>query len=163
MEVWKDIEGYEGLYQVNQFGEIKSLCGKKERMLKSCKNKDGYLKIYLYKNGHKKGYYVHRLVAKAFCDGYEEGLQVNHIDEDKTNNYYLNLEWCTCKYNINHGTHNERSSEGHKKKVRCIDLDIIFDSVGKAGEYMGCDYTNISRCVRGVQKTTCGYHWEYVA
>ena len=117
-EIWKDIEGYEGLYQVSNFGRIKSLpryhktkssyCSK-ERILKTIHNDRGYEMVGLSKNWKKKKIFVHRLVAETFIENPNNYKQVNHINEmEKDNNTVENLEWCNCKYNCNYGTRNER-------------------------------------------------------
>ena len=102
MEIWEDIEGYEGIYQVSSLGKVKSLNfnhTKKEKILKPFFNRDGYLSVNLYKEGKRKQYLVHRLVAKVFIPNPENKLEVNHKDEDKTNNKVENLEWVTSKEN----------------------------------------------------------------
>ena len=101
-EIWRDIEGYEGLYQVSNFGNIMSnnlYAHKKPKLKKICNHSSGYASVSLSKEGRDKTYLVHRLVAKAFLDnpnGYEF---VNHKDENKKNNNVENLEWCTKSYN----------------------------------------------------------------
>ena len=114
-EIWKDIVGYEGLYAVSNKGRVKSLGNDKsrrEKILILHKDKTGYLQVHLCRNGKPKWYTVHRLVLMTFapCDNMKS-LQVNHIDEDKTNNHLSNLEWCTCEENINHGTRTLRAAE----------------------------------------------------
>lgn len=151
---WRDVVGYEGLYKVNEYGDIMTLnynhTGKK-KLLKQYKTKLGYLQVDLYKNGKRNHYLVHRLVADAFCEGADYFPVVNHIDEDKTNNHYSNLEWCTSEYNVRYTLN---------KKVRCIELNKTFESITKAEKIMGCG--NISDCLAGRQKTAAGYTWEYV-
>ena len=111
-EVWKDIQDYEGIYQVSNFGNVKSLNREtfdsvrkqikklKGRMLKSAIDSRGYKSVVLTKNGKQRTYRVHNLVALAFCNGYKKGLVVNHKDENQLNNFYKNLEWCTQKENV---------------------------------------------------------------
>lgn len=111
MEEWKDIEGYEGLYQVSNLGRVKSLWFDKEKILKAYKNRYGYLCIGLCKYGKKKTYKIHRLVASAFIENSNNYPEVNHKDEVKTNNNVNNLEWCTREYNHNFGTRNQRVAE----------------------------------------------------
>ena len=118
-EIWKDIKGYEGLYQVSNLGRVKSLGrwvykeyrGKRwqgEKILKQIKNKFGYLRVYLYKNRKAKCYAIHRLVAQVFIPNPYNLPQVNHKDEDKSNNRVDNLEWCTSFYNNEYGTRKKR-------------------------------------------------------
>ena len=119
MEQFRNIEGYEGLYQVSNEGRVKSLNYRRsgeERVLKPAKNNWNYLQVYLSKNKKYKWYKVHRLVAQAFIPNPENLPEVNHLDEDKTNNNVENLEWCTREYNNNYGTRNERMAEAHRGK-----------------------------------------------
>ena len=133
-EIWKDIEGYEGLYQVSNMGRVKSVermkwsgkCYYKapERILKPRKNGGGYLVVMLSKNGKVKTCRVHRLVATAFIPNPNNLPQINHIDENKGNNHMENLEWCDSKYNNNYGTHNKRVSEklrGRKQSKESVE------------------------------------------
>lgn len=112
-EIWRDIEGYEGHYQVSNLGRVKSLerymngrnGGKsllKERILKPIKNNRGYLNVNLSKNRKRKNANIHRLVAKAFIPNPDNKPEVNHVDTNKKNNRADNLEWATTKENIRH-------------------------------------------------------------
>lgn len=106
-EIWKDIDGYEGLYQVSNLGRVKSLNynhTNQEKILRQIKTKGGYVIINLCKNGKSKNFLVHRLVANAFLENLNNLPQVNHIDENKENNVVSNLEFCDAKYNNNYGT-----------------------------------------------------------
>lgn len=117
IEIWKDINGYEGFYQISNFGNVKSLarsCGTKlkkytckERILKKRKI-DGYYTVALYKNGKMKSFKCSRLVAQAFIPNPTNLPCVNHIDEDKYNDCVSNLEWCSIKYNSNYGSVKEK-------------------------------------------------------
>ena len=109
-EIWKDIAGYEGVYQVSNTGLVRSLDRYTEggrffsgRLMAQSKDKDGYLILGLYSNRKGKTFKVHRLVAKAFVDNPYNLPEVNHIDEDKTNNHADNLEWCSTAYNLTYG------------------------------------------------------------
>ena len=158
---WRDIENYEGLYRVNEYGDILSIGYGDKKLIKPKQDRNGYLYVSLYKNKKQKTNMVHRIVATAFCEGADYFPEVNHIDEDKTNNHYSNLEWCDRKYNVNYGTGTERSSEAHKKRVRCVELDMIFESVNAAANFVGAEATNISKCLKGKYKTCSGYRWQY--
>ena len=118
-EIWKDIAGYEGMYQVSSLGNVKSIArvvkrkGQpdlpvRERILKQGYDRKGYRTVVLRKEGKLKSFKVHRLVAFAFIPNIEEYPEINHKDENKQNNNAENLEWCTNKYNVNFGTAIER-------------------------------------------------------
>lgn len=113
-EIWKDIEGYEGLYQVSNLGNVKTLNYKgkhKVKILKHQIDKDGYHKVSLYDIDKKpKRFSVHKLVCLAFLENPHNYPIINHIDEDKDNNALSNLEWCSYGYNVNFGTRNSRVS-----------------------------------------------------
>lgn len=124
-EVYKSISGYEGLYQVSNMGNIKSLdrennIGKHvtSKILKQTQTKDGYMRVQLSKSGITKSFRVHRLVAQAFTPNLDNLPQVNHKDENKENNCVDNLEWCTAEYNTNYGTRNERAFENFDYNAR---------------------------------------------
>lgn len=109
-EVWKDIEGYEGYYQVSNLGRVKGIKiinqYKKERLLSQYLNNKGrgYYKVWLYKDKKRKMHYVHRLVAKAFLPNPNNYPDINHKDENSRNNQVDNLEWCNESYNLSYGT-----------------------------------------------------------
>ena len=106
MEEWKNIIGYEGLYEVSNMGNVRNV--RRNTLLRFSKNQ-GYIQVYLYKNGIRTGFKVHRLVALTFIPNPDNLPQVNHKDEDKTNNSVDNLEWCDHKYNINYGHRTENA------------------------------------------------------
>ena len=108
-EVFRPIEGYERLYEVSNMGRVRSLKYGKKKILKPVMTKFGYLRVGLHKEGKQKLFFVHRLVTQAFIPNPEGLPQINHIDEDKTNNVVDNLEWCDHRYNMNYGTRIERS------------------------------------------------------
>jgi hypothetical protein len=148
-EVWKDVEGYEGLYQVSNLGRVKSLpkmIGRGvqyhvgERIITPHKAPNGYLRLHLDKNGKRAFFSVHRLVAKAFVANPHNYPHVNHKNEVKNDNVASNLEWCTPKYNSNYGTRKSRISQskmGHivsevtKAKLREANLGSNSPSFGK--------------------------------
>ena len=114
-EIWKPIVGYEGLYEVSSYGRVRSLdkydsrnCFRKGKVLSPFKDRYGYLSVVLSCNGKCKTINVHRLVAKAFLPNPDNLPQVNHKNEDKSDNRVDNLEWCDSKYNNNYGTRKDR-------------------------------------------------------
>ena len=175
-EVWKDIQGYEGKYQISSFGNVKSLNygrTKKERILIPGNNAKGYLQVKLSKNGITKNFYVHKLVSQAFIENPDNLPEVNHIDEDKTNNCVSNLEFCDRKYNINYGTRNEKmlktlkliKSKFAQKEALQFTKDGKFvneyPSIKEAGRYTGINQGNICLCCKGRRFTAGGYIWKY--
>lgn len=184
MEEWRDIEGYEGLYQVSNYGNVKSLNYRrtgKEKMLSPNANNCGYLYVNLWKEGKMKYKQIHQLVAKAFIQNPLNLPQVNHKDENKTNNFVFvrqdgtvdqersNLEWCTQGYNNNYGTRNKRAAEARingkrSKQVFQYSLDgtlvAIWPSTAECGRN-GFYITNVSACCNGKRKTHKGYRWSY--
>ena len=183
VEVWKDIVDYEGKYQVSNMGRVKSLVDrwgrKREMILKlSVNNKNGYVQVNLHKDSKQKTYRVHKLVALAFVDGYEEGLVVNHIDECKDNNVWTNLEWVTTTYNNTYNDRHKRAGNSLKgikrsdetkkklskiksKKVMCVETEEVFESLTKAGEFIGVTRQAIAHSIKK-EKSCKGYHWQYV-
>lgn len=132
-EIWKDIEGFEGLYQVSNLGNIKSLSRiyfsgnrhntKKyveEHILTPRKTKTGYCRVMFVKDGKKQDYYIHRIVALTFLQNPDNLPDVNHKDENKENNSVDNLEFCTRKYNCNYGDRNNKVSIANKEYRRRI-------------------------------------------
>ena len=115
-EIWKDIKGYENLYQVSNWGRVKSLQYNNIKILKP-RNIQGYQCVILYKYNLHKEYKIHRLVAEAFIYNPYNLPQVNHKDENKANNKVHNLEWCTAKYNVNYGTARDRMKEKMKGRT----------------------------------------------
>ena len=163
-EEWRDIEGYEGLYQVSNLGRVKSLNYKRtkqEAILKYGYDKDGYKQVFLCKNGKSKVFKVHKLVAMAFILNANNYPQINHKDEDKNNNCVSNLEWCTNEHNINYGTRNNKVAKALSKKVTCITTREVFDSMQEASKKYNIPTANISNCCRGKRKTAGGYKWIY--
>lgn len=159
-EVWKDVKGYEGKYQVSNLGRVKSLNyhrSGKERLLSLAHDKDGYLYVCFHKNGKQKLYKVHRLVAIAFIPNPDNLPCVNHKDENPSNNRVENLEWCTQKYNINYGTRTKRMSKAQSKPVICITTKRIFKSFVEASKYYKVDKGNICHCCKGEQKSAGKY------
>lgn len=184
-EEWKPISGYEDLYQVSNFGRVKSLNynhTNQEQILKQATNKDGYKVVCLYKDGKGKTFQVHRLVAMAFITNPNNYAEVNHKDECKTNNHISNLEWCDCKYNCNYGTRNERHSKAmsgennpmlgklgkdnpNAKQIIQLTLENevikIWGSIIDVERKLGYHKSSICKCCKGKLKKTYGYKWCY--
>lgn len=113
-EKWKDVPGYEGKYWVSSFGRIKN----RSIIMKPCRCTNGYLTACFWKNNKQTKILLHRLVASLFIPNPNDYNEVNHIDEDKTNNCVDNLEWCTRQYNQNYGKVRERISKANSGRVR---------------------------------------------
>ena len=156
----KDVVGYEGLYAVTSCGRVWSY--RNERFLTPGHDKDGYFQVNLYKNGKRKTYKVHRLVAETYLPNPENLSQINHKDENKTNNCLQNLEWCDAKYNNNYGTSVERRSAKCKKPILQFDLDGNFIREWPSATDVGSEVRiNIVHCLKGDIKTSLGYIWKY--
>lgn len=168
-EEWKPIEGYEGLYEVSNYGRVKSLKHNKIKILKQSKNIDGYIVANLY-NNNCITHYVHRLVAKAFIPNPNNLPCINHIDENHSNNYYLNLEWCSYSYNNTFGTRIKRQKETqllngynhNSKQIKCVETNCSFKSISEASKQTNVNASHIGHCCNGIRKTAGGYHWEFV-
>ena len=166
-EIWKDIKDYEGLYQVSNWGRVKSLGNggthKTSRILKSADAR-GYLQVELSKNGKTKKFSIHRLVAEAFLPNPLNLPQINHKDENPSNNNVSNLEWCDCKYNINYGSRNKKVAKVNSKPVLQFSKSGSFirewPSAKECGRN-GFDFRNVSACCLGKRKTYKGYIWKY--
>lgn len=177
--LWKDIQGFEGFYQVsNVGGMIRSLdtyvnCGYNSkrlcrgRTLKTHKDKDGYERVTLKKQNLVSGFAVARLVAEAFIPNPHNYPQVNHIDECKTSNNAANLEWCDAKYNSTYGkvrTQKLKSKRNHRT-INQYSIDGIFmssyRSVNNAAKVLGISRTSIRRVLLNERKTAGGYIWKY--
>ena len=188
-EIWKDIPGYDGYYQISNLGRTKS----KERFIitkdgvkRHIKEKivspstsTGYAIIFLYKDGGRKCVKLHKLVAESFldktnfkyCVGEDinsikyDDLEINHIDENKLNNKADNLEWCTSKYNCNYGNRTEIGHQKSRKKVNQRDkngnLIKTWNDRKEASKALGISISNISHACKKRQKTAGGYIWEY--
>jgi hypothetical protein len=128
-QIWKDVIGYEGLYQVSNLGNVKSLGNKfsrKERLLKLSFQSKGYLTVVLQKDAKRKMVLVHRIVAEHFIHNVESKPQINHIDGNKTNNAIENLEWVSHRENLNHAIKNNLTLKGEENRnSKLKDVDVI--------------------------------------
>lgn len=180
MEIWKDIKGYEGFYQVSNTGKVKSLdrttvykngrvCKLKSKLLKLNDNSKGYLWVYLSKENVSKSFYIHRLVAVTFLDNIENYKEVNHLNAIKSNNHVSNLEWCTRVQNMQHAYDNNlripKGAVGErnaKAKLNERQVKEIYDL------YLGKELTqkeiakiyNIDRTI--VSGITIGKYWKHL-
>lgn len=168
IEIWKDIKGYEGLYQVSNMGRVKSLNYKRtgvEQVLIPQNDKNGYTHIGLRKNNKKTTIKIHRLVATHFLSNPYNLPEVNHLNEDKSDNRVVNLEWCNHKYNMNYGTILQRKSEKLSIPILqfTLDGDLIKRWNGARDIEKQTNYfqSNISRCCNGEQKTYYNFKWGY--
>ena len=172
-ETWKDIPGYEGLYQASNLGRIRSFKRNNIRILKPGKNRDGsgYYIVKLYLNSVRKNVSVHRLLWTAFNGLIPEGLQINHLNENKADNRLENLSLCTPKENTNYGTRNKRAGEKHCKRIQMLDKNNnilkTFNSLKEAAQFLNKNKTtansNISSCLHGKSKSAYGYKWKFEA
>ena len=162
-EIWKDIDGFVGKYQVSNYGNVRRV-GK--RILKPQKRNHGYLSVWLY-DGHNNPIQasVHRLVAIAFLDNPNGLSEVNHLDENKQNNRVDNLEWTSHIDNVRHGTGTRRMGRAHWTPVCQYTLDGKFIKRWKcmqdAADQLGLHMTHISAVCRGRAKTHGGFIWKY--
>lgn len=176
-EIWKDVVGYEGYYQVSNLGRVRSLdkevnCLKgqkriaKGKVLKLIPYTNGYLSVRLSADNAQKKVLVHRLVAIAFLPNPNELPEVNHKDEVRTNNCLDNLEWCDRSYNVHYGTALQRMKESRKVRPviqKDLDGNVIkrWRSILDAGKGVGVNHSSIMRVCQGKQHTSMGYKWEY--
>ena len=149
MEKWRPIAEYEGLYEVSNYGRVRSLkrATTNGKVLHPVADKDGYLKLSLSANGKAKRYFVHRLVAEAFLPKEAGKNVINHKDEVKSNNHVSNLEWCTISYN---NSYNGCSA-------------LIFPGIKEASKATMVNRGNIISCCKGKRKTAGGYSWRYAS
>lgn len=176
-EIWKDVVGYEGYYQVSNLGNVRSIDRyvkgngltaekqlKKGKMLKQFL-KQGAWSVTLRKEGTYKFRYTYRLVAEAFIPNPNNLPLINHIDEDRTNPRVDNLEWCDYSYNITYNEASKRAGKSRNKKVIQYDKEMNeiarYDSVGDAAKAVGAHQQNISQSCSGKQGPCRGFIWKY--
>ena len=177
-EIWKDIKGYEGLYQISNTGKVKSLERLvptkikgtfqkiKEKIRKTTLTTAGYEYVVLSKNGKNKTLLVHRLVAETFLDNPENKKCVNHKDENKSNNNVYNLEWCDYEYNNTYkNIHLRRNTDNITRKVIQYDLDMNeikrWNTIIEAAKTYNAASGNIIKCCKGERTHCCGFKWRY--
>ena len=179
-EIWKDIEGYEGIYQVSNLGRVKSLSRIiidknghnktiNEHYMTGSNNGHGYLTVMFHKDGKGIRRYIHRLVAQAFISNPNNLPEVNHKDENRENNIVTNLEWVNYLTNRTYGTRLERLSDSNTEHAPIIQYDLDFNYVAKyknakqATDILGYDDhgTGIYKCANKKSNTAHGYIWRY--
>ena len=163
-EIWKDIEGYEGKYMVSNTGKVKSLNYNntgKEGIMKPQDNGNGYLFAQLSKDGKVKQCRINRLVAQAFIPNPNNLPEVNHKDEDKTNNCVENLEWCSKLYNMNYGTRTEKTCKPVFSVNKESGLIMYWESITEANKALGINQGSITQCCQGKRKSAGNHIWFY--
>lgn len=180
MEIWKDIQGYEELYQVSNLGNVrsktreweqkhysggKSKYKKEGKILKVQADKNGYMHIDLHKGKKIERVLIHRLVATHFIDNPNKYKYINHIDSNPKNNKVNNLEWCTQSHNILHAYEKGNKKPPHRRRVvqknyYTDEIIYTYSSISQAHRLTG--FNNIGACCRGLRKKAGGYKWEYV-
>lgn len=175
LEIWKDIGGYEGLYQVSNLGRVKSLFRYK-KILKGNVVSGGYIQVQLCKRGKATNYLIHRIVAFAFLNNSDNKPCVNHIDGNKTNNSPDNLEWVTYSENEFH-SYNVLGKKPNKTHLGicgglCYNSKPIFqisssgnvikkfESIGEVERILGIRHSNVQMVLKGKRHTAGGYHWK---
>lgn len=182
-EEWRPVPGYEGLYSVSNKGRVKSLSRTvskntsfrhetADKIMRSSKLRSGYLFVHLTKDGKTKMFPIHRLVAIAFIPNKLELPEVNHKDENKTNNCVENLEWCTKKYNVNYGTRTQRTYKPVLQYDKKMNLIAEYASISDAAKAINAGTSYIAGCAKGVVRkrkgrkpcvirTVKGFIWRY--
>ena len=173
-EVWVDVLGYNGRYQVSDWGNIRSLNWRNSgavKQLSPVSDKDGYQIVCLSSEKFQKNVRLHRLIAEVFIPNPNKKPHINHKNEDKKNNRVDNLEWVTEIENNNHGTRNKRIAKLKRnntyncKPVSQYTIEGEFlktwPSLSEPKRALGYDDSHIARCCRGIKKTAYGYKWKF--
>ena len=182
-EIWRPVVGYEGLYEVSNLSRVKSLSrirvvhrkkitftqSHPERVLVPLLSSNGRYHFSLYKDGKQNSVSRASIVARAWVEGYKDGYEVNHIDENEQNDSIENLEWCSHLYNMRYGTRTKRAiskmieTKGRKviAKTKAGEIVDVFHTIADACRKYGCSSSNISRCCSGKIKSLVGLRWEY--
>lgn len=175
-DIWRDIPGYEGIYQASTEGKVKSLNYKntgKEGELKASLESSGYLHLVLSKDGVNKTFRVHRIIALTFLEPIPGKNHIDHIDGNRLNNSVSNLRWVSQKENNNFEPYKKCNSESHinnkklSKTVLQLSLDgtimAEYESISEAARQRGIYHANISACCRGKLKTAGHYIWKFAS
>jgi len=167
IDKWTDIKDYEGLYQINKNGDIRSLYNYRKYNILKPRIKKGYYQIGLRKNNKRTWYAVHRLVAQTFIPNPNKLPCINHKDENKLNNCVDNLEWCTHLYNNLYGNRREKIKDKTSKKVLQYDKNGNFiqsyKSIAEASRINNINQSSIVSCCKHYKNYphAGGYVWIY--
>lgn len=159
-EEWRDIECFEGLYQVSDLGRVKSFHGKTPRILKQATTPNGYRIVCLMKDGIKTMVTIHRLVAEAFIPNMDNKPDINHMNGNKTDNRVSNLEWATRAENVLHAYETGLRNPPNQKAVECSN-GVIYESQSEAARDLGLSTVSVSKVCRGIFKQAGGYTFKY--
>ena len=168
-EIWRPVAGFEGAYEVSNLGNIRSFKVGNGILMTPNRNKYGYMKVLLFKDGKPCCKNIHRLVAEAFIPNPNNLPQINHKNEDKADNRVENLEWCTCADNCNYGTRNDRVAKALTKKYGVpvyqfsLDGEFInrYDSLSDAGRKTNLSPSSIRHACRGEREDVGGFMWAF--
>ena len=165
-EIWNDVPGYEGLYEVSNYGKVRNI--KTKRIMKCTKNPCGYSIIGLRKNNKQHFHVLARIVANVFIPNPENKTEVNHIDGNKNNNTVSKLEWVNRNENMKHALKTGLLRNASRKlplKIYQLDLEGNFirewENSNELKEYLKKDISHIYACCRGSEQTAYGYKWKY--
>lgn len=172
---WKDIKGYEGLYKISTCGDVVSYPNKSnhnnEKLLKWFVHDNGYAYVFLYKNGKRKSFAVHRLIASTFLKTKHGKNQVNHKDGIKLNNFVENLEWCSQEENQQHAFKNGLNygrkgvENGHHRPINQYSKSGKFikcwSFMSQISQELGINVSNICNCCKGKIKSVGGFVFKY--
>lgn len=163
-EIWRDIKGYDGIYQVSNLGRVRN--AKTLRLKKLETRYDEYLFVRFHNNGYSGMRSVHRLVAEAFIENKNpDKNQVNHKNGIKTDNRANNLEWVTQSENLRHAALSLRKPLGGRYaiRVRCVETNSVYQSIGEAARKTGLSKGHIAKVLKKKEgrTQTGGFHWEF--
>lgn len=166
IEIWKEIKNYEGLYQISNYGNVKSFVRKNGGELKQVADHQGYKSVVLCKDNTKKRFKIHKLVALNFIPNLNNLPVINHKNENKSNNKRSNLEWCDYSYNNSYGSKPKMQTEKLGKKINQFDKEgnfiKLWDSALLIQKHLGFNNSNIIQCCKGKRKTAGGFKWRYI-
>lgn len=164
-EIWLPIREVDNRYSISNLGRVMN--NKTGKILKPWIDNNGYYSITAYFKQHtRKVLRIHKYVALYFCDGFKDGLIVNHIDGNKLNNRASNLEWCTYSDNAKHayrlGLAKLTSSVFPERQILCVETGVKYKSISEASRCTGISRGNINHVCIGTRKSAGGYTWKYI-